>query len=78
MTSATLPVAALLGRRALEGLALGDVVRVAGVGGNREVSALGQARERTDEVVGDLAVLAGVEEDLVDVPVGVVVGEDRA
>ena len=54
-----------------------DVVRVPGVGGDREVGALGEPGERADQGVGQLAVLVGVEQDLVDVPVGVVVGEDR-
>src|SRR4029077_7550048 len=49
----------------------------AGVGGDREVGALGEAGERADQGVWQLAVLVGVEEHLVDVPVGVVVGEDR-
>ncbi len=60
------------------GLALGDVVGVAGLGGDREVGALGEAGDRADQVVRELAVLLRVEQDLVDVPVGVVVGEDRA
>ena len=66
-----------VGLRPLQGLALGDVVGVAGVGGDGEVGALGEAGQRADQVVGELAVLVGVEQDLVDVPVGVVVGEDR-
>ena len=70
--------AALGGSRALERLALGDVVGVAGLRRDGEVGSFGQAGERADEIVGDLAVLAGIKEDLVDVPVGVVVGEDRA
>ena len=56
---------------------IAQVVRVAGVRGDREVRALGEPGERADQGVGELAVLVGVEEDLVDVPVGVVVGEDR-
>src|SRR5262249_3358827 len=49
----------------------------AGVGGDREVGALGEPGERADQGVGQLAVLVGVEQHLVDVPGGVVVGEDR-
>ena len=59
-------------------LALGDVVGVAGLRGDGEAVALGEAGERADEIVRELAVLAGVQEHLVDVPVGVVVGEDPA
>ena len=69
---------ALAGLRALERAALGDVVGVARLGGDREAGALGEAGERADQVLGELAVLVRVEQDLVDVPVGVVVGEDRA
>ena len=63
---------------ALGRLGLGEVVGVAGLGGDREVGALGETGDRADQVVGELAVLLGVEQDLVDVPVGVVVGEDPA
>ena len=76
-TSATLPADALGRSRALHRGALGDVVGVAGLGGDGEVGALGQAGERVDDAARQVAVLLGVEEDLVDVPVGVVVGEDR-
>src|ERR1700742_994583 len=62
---------------ALQRRAGGDVVGVAGVGGDREVGALGEAGQRADQVGRKLAVGAGVEEDLLHVPVGVVVGEDR-
>ena len=68
---------ALAGLRALERAALGDVVGVAGLRGDREAGALGEAGERADQVLGELAVLLRIEEDLIDVPVGVVVGEDR-
>ena len=57
-------------------LALGQVVGVGRLGADREV-ALGQAGERADEVGGQAADQAGAHEDRVDVPVGVVVGEDR-
>ena len=66
-----------LGGRAGQRRGVVDVVGVAGVGGDREVRALGEAGERADQGVGELAVLVGAEQDLVDVPVGVVVGEDR-
>ena len=65
------------GLRALHCLAQRDVVGVARVGGDGEVGALGQARQRADQVVGELRVLVGVQQDLVHVPVSVVVGEDR-
>ena len=39
---------------------------------------LGQPGQRADQVGGDAAVGAGVGEHLLRVPVGVVVGEDRA
>ncbi len=68
---------ALARLRPLQRLAGADVVGVARVGGDREVGALGEPGQRGDEIVGELAVGAGVEEHLVDVPVGVVVGEDR-
>src|SRR5262249_24262521 len=55
----------------------GDVVGVAGVGGDREVGALGQPGQRPDQVGGQAAVGARVEQHLLRVPVGVVVGEDR-
>ena len=71
------PCAPLARLRALQGLALGDVVGVAGIGGDREAGALGEASERADEVGGERPVLARVEQHLVDVPVGVVVSEDR-
>ena len=41
------------------------------------MGALGEPGERADQVVGQLRVLVGVEQHLVHVPVGVVVGEDR-
>ena len=41
-------------------------------------AALGQAGERADEVGGQAADQARAHEHRVDVPVGVVVGEDRA
>ncbi len=81
MTSATLPdcrpalTPAWLGAHRRP--ALGDVVRVARLGGHREVGAVSQTGDRAEQVVGELAVLAGVQQHLVDVPVGVVVGEDR-
>ena len=68
---------ARLRRRALQRRAGRDVVGVAGVGGDREVGALGQAGQRADQVGRQLAVGAGVEQHLLHVPVGVVVGEDR-
>ena len=77
ITSAALPAPRLPGFARFERLALGDVVGVAGLGGDREAGALGEPGERADEAVGQAAVLARVEEHLVDVPVGVVVGEDR-
>ena len=61
----------------LQGGPSGDVVGVAGVGRDREMRPLGEARQRTDEVGGKAAVGAGVEEHLLHVPVGMVVGEDR-
>ena len=54
-----------------------DVVGVAGLGVDREV-ALRQAGQRADEVGGQAADQTRAHEDRVDVPVGVVVGEDRA
>ncbi len=62
---------------ALECPALGDVVGVPRVGGHREAGSFGQPRQRADQRLRQLAVLVRVEQDLVDVPVGVVVGEDR-
>ena len=76
-TSATFPGCPLPWLGALRRPALGDVVRVARLGGDREVGAVSQAGDRAEQVVGELAVLAGVQQHLVDVPVGVVVGEDR-
>ena len=58
-------------------VALGEVVRVAGAGVDREV-ALGQAGERADEVGGQAGDQPRAHHHGVDVPVGVVVGEDRA
>src|SRR6185436_6921521 len=55
-----------------------EVVGVGGVGRDGEVGSLGQPRQRADQVGGELAVGPGVAEDLLHVPVGVVVGEDRA
>ena len=78
MTSAALPRDPRVGARALQRCAGGEFVRVAGVGGDREVGALGEPGQRADQVGGDAAVGAGVGEDLLRVPVGVVVGEDRA
>ena len=54
-----------------------DLAGVGGLGVDRE-AALRQAGERADEVGGQAADQAGAHEDRVDVPVGVVVGEDRA
>ena len=67
-----------VGGGAFEGGAGGDFVRVTGVGGDREVGTLGEAGQRADQGGGDATVGAGVGEDLLRVPVGVVVGEDRA
>ena len=52
----------------------------AGVGRLRlhREAALREARERADEVGGEAADDAGAHQDRLDVPVGVVVGEDRA
>src|SRR6266545_1153312 len=61
----------------MQGCGVVDVVGVAGIGGDREVGALGEPGERADQRVGKLAVLVGGEQHLVHVPVGVVVGEDR-
>ena len=58
-------------------LGLLDLAGVGGLGVDRE-AALGQARQRADEVGGQAADQAGAHEDGVDVPVGVVVREDRA
>ncbi len=58
--------------------ALGHIVGIASVGRYREPRALGQARDGADEVARDVCVLAGIQKDLVDVPVGMVVGEDRS
>ena len=68
--------------RVLAGLGLLDllfleVVGVAGAGGDRE-AALGQPGERPDEIGGHAGDQARAQHDGVDVPVGVVVGEDRA
>ena len=62
--------------RELLGVALGEVVGVGGLRRDGEV-ALGQAGERADEVGRQAADQARAHEDGVDVPVGVVVGEDR-
>src|SRR5204863_6886634 len=56
--------------------ALGDVVGVASLGEDGEL-ALAQAAQRSDEVGRQAADEAGAHEDGLDVPVGVVVGEDR-
>jgi hypothetical protein len=60
---------------ALVRLALGQVVGVARPGVHGE-HALRQAGERADEVGRQAADQAGAHQDRVDVPVGVVVGED--
>ncbi len=70
-------VVRLAGARAPQRRAGGDVVGVAGVGGDREVGALGEPGQRADQVGREPAVGAGVEQHLLHVPVGVVVGEDR-
>ena len=70
---AAAPGAGFASRRRLRSRSVG----VAGVGGDREVGALGQPGERADQVLGQLAVAARVEQHLLHVPVGVVVGEDR-
>ena len=57
-------------------VALGEVVGVGGLGGDRE-AALREAGERADEVARQAADDPGAQEHGVDVPVGVVVGEDR-
>ena len=57
--------------------ALGDLAAVARVRGDRE-AALGQARERADEVGRQAADQLRAQQHRVHVPVGVVVGEDRA
>ena len=57
-------------------LGLGEVVGVGGLGGDGEV-ALRQTGERADEVGRQPADQARAHEHGVDVPVGVVVGEDR-
>jgi hypothetical protein len=54
-----------------------ELAGVARLGADREV-ALRQAGERADEVGRQPADDTGAQEDRVDVPVGVVVGEDRA
>ena len=77
MTSAALPETRAVGGRALQRRPGRDVVGVARVGGDREVGSLGQAGQRADQVGGKFAVGAGVEQHLLGVPVGVVVGEDR-
>ena len=76
MTSAALPETRGVAR-ALQRRPGRDVVGVAGVGGDREVRALGQPGQRADQVGRQFAVGAGVEQHLLHVPVGVVVGEDR-
>ncbi len=53
-----------------------EVVGVAGPGGDGE-PALCQPRQRPDEVGGDAGDQPRPEQDRVDVPVGVVIGEDR-
>src|SRR6185312_17508319 len=68
---------ARVGGRVLQRLAGGEFVRVAGIGGDREVGALGEAGERADQGGRDATVGAGVGEHLLRVPVGVVVGQDR-
>src|SRR6185503_12294113 len=58
-------------------VALGEVVGVAGAGMDREVT-LRQTGQRPDEVGGQAGDQARAQHHRVDVPVGVVVGEDRA
>ena len=74
-------MAALCSRRDLAAepaqVALGEVVRVAGAGVDREV-ALGQPGQRSDQVGGQAGDQPRAQHHRVDVPVGVVVGEDRA
>ena len=67
----------LAGLDAFCGLVFLEVVGVAGAGGDGE-AAFGEAGERADEVGGDAGDQPGPQQDGVDVPVGVVVGEDRA
>ena len=67
----------LAGLDALGGGLLLEVVGVAGAGGDGEAS-LGQPGQRADEVGGDAGDQPGAEHHRVDVPVGVVVGKDRA
>ena len=62
---------------ALEQLGLGEVVRVTRARVDGE-AALGQPGERADQVGGHAGDQARAQQDRVDVPVGVVVGEDRA
>ena len=63
--------------RALEEVALRDVVGVACAGVDGE-AAFGEAGERADEVGGHAGDQPGPQQHRVDVPVGVVVGEHRA
>ena len=62
---------------ALLELGVGHRAGVGRLGLDRE-AALREARERADEVGGEAADDAGAHQDRLDVPVGVVVGEDRA
>ena len=62
---------------ALGEAALGDLVRVGRLGGDRE-AALGEPGERADEVGRQAADDLRAQQHRVDVPVGVVVGEDGA
>ena len=61
----------------LSELALGEVVGVAGAGVDGE-AAFGEPGQRADQVGGHAGDQPGAEQHRVDVPVGVVVGEDRA
>src|SRR5829696_5857789 len=61
---------------ALVGLALGQVIGVAGAGGDGEAP-LGQPGQRAHQVTRDAGDQASAQDHRVDVPVGVVVGEDR-
>ena len=54
-----------------------EVVGVAGPCGDRE-PALGQPGQRPDQIGGDPGDQPGAQQDGVDVPVGVVIGKDRA
>ena len=66
-----------LRRRPGEGGRIADVVGVASICCHGEVRPLCQARKRTDQRIRKAAILLRPKQHLIDVPVGVVVGEHR-